>query len=172
MFFLHTPWHCDFTVLDGHMLRLLPYTVLSFHPVETNGMLDPGPFHLFQQIPFSHPFNLDGSFHTTVCTLPWQHNEHQSVALFHTDFYLVRSPRLVESLLLPISEVAEWLLPLICTLPFSFSHTGYFSLTLFRCDKSNPVSSLLNTSLVFWTYIAQSSRSPCWPYYQRVSGIE
>lgn len=88
MFFLHTPWHCDFTVLGGHMLRLLPYTVLSSHPAETNGMLDPGPFHLFLQIPFSHPFNFDGSFHTTVCTLPWQDNEHQSVALFHTQTFI------------------------------------------------------------------------------------
>lgn len=39
-----------------------------------------------------------------------------------TDFYLLRSPQLVESLLLPITEVAEWLPPLICTLPFFPSH--------------------------------------------------
>lgn len=65
-----------------------------------------------------------------------------------TDFYLLRSPQLVESLLLPISEVAEWFLPLICTLPFSL-HTGYFSLPLFRCDKSNPLSWLLDTLLIF-----------------------
>lgn len=71
MFLLSTPQHCDYTGAGGHMLRLPPYTVLSFHSIETNGMLDPGPFHLLPQIPFSHPFNLDGSFHTTVCTLPW-----------------------------------------------------------------------------------------------------
>jgi len=50
-----------------------------------------------------------------------------------TDFYLLRNPQLMESLLLPI-WVAEWLLTLICSLPF-FSRTGYVSLTLFRCDK-------------------------------------
>lgn len=44
----------------------------------------------------------------------------------HADFYLPRSSRRAESLLLPISEVAEWLVPLICTLPFSPPHTGYF----------------------------------------------
>lgn len=41
----------------------------------------------------------------------------------------------MESLLLPISEVAEWLLPLICTLPFFPPHTGNVSFTLFICDK-------------------------------------
>lgn len=71
MFPLPTPRHCDYTAASGHALRLPPYKGLSFHPIETNGMLDPGPFHLLPQIPFSHPFNLDGSFHTTVCTLPW-----------------------------------------------------------------------------------------------------
>lgn len=63
------------------MLRLPPYTVLSFHSIETNGMLDPGPFHLLPQISFSNPFNLDGSFHPTVCALSWKHNGYQSVAL-------------------------------------------------------------------------------------------
>lgn len=47
------------------------------------------------------------------------------------DFYLSRSSRRAESLLLPISEVAEWLVPLICSLPFSPPHTGYFSLSHF-----------------------------------------
>lgn len=54
----------------------------------------------------------------------------------HTDLYLVRSPRLVESLLLPISEVAEWLLPLICTLPFFFlSHWIFLSHTFQMWQK-------------------------------------
>lgn len=64
------PWHCDYMAARGQMLRLPPYTAAPFHPFETNGMLDPGPFHLLPQIPFSHPFNLDNSFHTTVCTSP------------------------------------------------------------------------------------------------------
>lgn len=38
--------------------------------------LHSGPFHLLRQVSFSHPFNLDGSFHTSVCSLPRQHNEH------------------------------------------------------------------------------------------------
>lgn len=39
--------------------------------------LHSSPFHLLRQVSFSHPFNLDGSFHTSVCSLPRQHNEHQ-----------------------------------------------------------------------------------------------
>lgn len=70
---------CDHTVV---------VVVLSFRHSRCIHFIPPGPipsviqtlFHLYLEIPFSHPFNLDGSFHTTVCTLPWQHNERQSVA--------------------------------------------------------------------------------------------
>lgn len=41
----------------------------------------------------------------------------------HADFYLPRSSWYAESLLLPISKVAEWLVPLNCALPFSPPHT-------------------------------------------------
>lgn len=143
-------------VVGGHMLRLTLYTELSFHPIETNAMLDPGSFYLLPQIPLFSPIQ------------PWWLLSHHCLhpplvaqwtpvcrPVSQTDFYLLRSPQLVESLLLPISEVAEWLLPLICTLPF-FSDTRYFSLTLFRCDKSNPVSLLLNSIFI------QASKTSCW----------
>ncbi|KAI9521166.1 hypothetical protein NQZ68_010870 [Dissostichus eleginoides] len=32
--------------------------------------VSPAPCFVPRSIPFSHPFNLDGSFHTTVCTSP------------------------------------------------------------------------------------------------------
>lgn len=83
-----------------------------------------------------------------------QHNEHQHVALFHTQTFICWEAHVfVGSLLLPISKVPEWPLALICT-----SHTGYFSLTVFRCDKSNPMCSLLKASRIFQS--TQFSRSP------------
>ncbi|MEQ2308814.1 hypothetical protein AMECASPLE_032136 [Ameca splendens] len=59
------------------------------------------------KIPFSHPFIFDGSFHTSLHA-PL---EAQWIPVCHTvcqtDFYLLRSLQLMESLLLPISELAE-----------------------------------------------------------------
>lgn len=125
------PWHCDYSVAGGHMLRLPPYTVLSFHSIETNGMVDPGPFHLLPQIPFSHPFNLDGSFHTTVCTLPCKYNGYQSARQTficweaHSSWkalcYL--SPRWLNDFFL-------WFV--LCHLS---PHSEHVSPALFRCDK-------------------------------------
>lgn len=137
-----TPWHCDYMVGGGHMSRPPPYTLLSFHPIEASGMLDSGPFHLLPQISFSHPFNLDGSFHSSVCPSPSQwHNEHQSAILFPSDFYLLRSPQLVESLLLPFSGGGWMASPFDLYLAIFLSHWIFLS-TLLRCDKSNPQSRL------------------------------
>lgn len=106
-------------------------------------------FHLYPEIPFSHPFNLDGSFHTTVCTLPWQHNERQSVAPIRTGRLLsaeklaARREPFVTNLRGGGMARSFDLFPAI----FSPSHRIFFSLTLFRCDKSNPMSLPLNASL-------------------------
>lgn len=134
-FLIYTLWHCSWTVGGGHKLRLPPYTVLSFHPIETNGMLHPGPFHLLPQIPFSHPFNLDSSFHTTVSTLPWKHNGYQSVALSARQSFICWEAytswkAFCYLSLMWLNDFFLWFV----TCHFS-SHTENVSFALFRCDN-------------------------------------
>lgn len=141
--------HCNRIVLVV-VLRVLPFKVHSFHPLRPIPCVIQTLFHLYQEIPFSHPFNLDGSFHTTVCTLPWQHNERPSVAPLRT-CRLLSAEKLVVRLEPFVTNLQGGGIARSFKLYlafFSLSHTGYFSLSYtFRRDKSNPMSLPLNAWL-------------------------
>lgn len=127
-------WHCDYIVGGGHISRLPAYTETSFHPIVANGMLDLGPSHLLPQILFSHPFNPDGSFHTSVCApsqwapvcppLSLRPLSAEKLAA-HREAFVTCSPGWLNAFL------SLWFVP--CHFPSS--HRIFLSHTLFTCEK-------------------------------------
>lgn len=130
------------------MLRPPPYTTLSFSPIETNGMLDPGPFHLLPQFPLFSPIQ------------PWWLLSHQCLQpplvaqwtpfchpVCQTDFICCEAQSLWKAFcyLSP-----RWLNGFF--LFFFPRHTRYFFFSHFSCNKSNLQPRLLDTLLILSRY--------------------
>lgn len=142
----------------------LPWRDETPPPLPPPPPLHSGPFHLLRQVCFSHPFNLDGSFHTSVCSLPpspaAQWTPSLSPCFTRKTFICRRAHGWWKGLLLAISEVAECLLPSILTFfphpaPRCTPITGYFSLSPAHfSDVTKVIWGVLwaNASLILCTY--------------------
>ena len=157
MFFLPAPWHCWWSHVE----------TASIHGAVISSYWD-------QWHAWSRPFSFAPTDPLFSPIQPWWLLSHHCLhpplvaqwtpvgrPVSQTDFYLLRSPQLVESLLLPIFEVAEWLCPLICTLPL-FPLTLDISLSHFS-DVTKVILCLCYWTPYSFLDIVQASRTPCWP---------